>query len=308
MDDSLQPTVDMLLNLAIFMWFGAVCPWASFADNDIIPIYRLVALGILILLFRRLPVVLAMHKYIHQIEQFSQAAFVGFFGPIGVGAIFYLSVCRQFLLEEMMVDGEVRDDAKKTADAAYLVVWFLVICSIVSFSPSSSFSSCHILCTNRPFQVVHGLSVPLGKAGYHIPRTISSALSDSEPIRIPSRNNTHSTATTPALPGLRYNRNRNRNRGRDQQQERDMPARPVFRIGGGNVISGDASSVSLQESAAATGKQQQQQQEEQGREQVVRDEGEAASVQASSAVHEPRRPVRLLGEDGRVTETLNASE
>lgn len=50
---------------------------------------------------------------------------------MGVGAIFYLSVCRQFLLEEMMVDGEIRDDAKKTADAAYLVVWFLVICSIV---------------------------------------------------------------------------------------------------------------------------------------------------------------------------------
>ncbi|CRG83190.1 Na(+)/H(+) antiporter 1 [Talaromyces islandicus] len=288
MDDSLQPTVDMLLNLAIFMWFGAVCPWASFANNDIIPIYRLIALGILILLFRRLPVVLAMHKYIHQIEQFSQAAFVGFFGPIGVGAIFYLSVCRQFLLEEMMVDGEIRDDAKKAADAAYLVVWFLVICSIV----------------------VHGLSVPLGKAGYHIPRTISSALSENEPIRIPSRNNTHSTATTPVLPGLRYNRNRNRNRGRDAQQqhsERDMPARPVFRIGGGNVNSEEASISrgSLQESAAvaaATGQQ------EEGRENVVLSEVEPPSVQEPDAVHEPRRPVRLLGEDGRVTETLNASD
>lgn len=152
MDDSLQPTVDMLLNLAIFMWFGAVCPWAEFANNDIIPIYRLIALGILILLFRRLPVVLAMHKYIHQIEQFSQAAFVGFFGPIGVGAIFYLSVCRQFLLEEIMVDGEIRDDAKKTADAAYLVVWFLVISSIVSsihpfFCRSPSYLWCSRLST-----------------------------------------------------------------------------------------------------------------------------------------------------------------
>jgi NhaP-type Na+/H+ or K+/H+ antiporter len=133
MDDSLQPTIDMLLNLAIFVWFGAVCPWALFAHNDIIPIYRLVALGILILLFRRLPVVFAMHKYIHQIEQVSQALFVGFFGPIGVGAIFYLSVCRQFLLEEMIVDGEVRADAAKTAEVTYIVVWFLVICSIVSF-------------------------------------------------------------------------------------------------------------------------------------------------------------------------------
>jgi sodium/hydrogen antiporter len=139
MDDSLQPTIDMLLNLSVFIWFGAVCPWTLFAHNDIIPIYRLVALGILILLFRRLPAVFAMHRYIHQIEQVSQALFVGFFGPIGVGAIFYLSVCRQFLLENMIVDGQVRDDAAKTAEVTYIVVWFLVICSIVSStSPSEA--------------------------------------------------------------------------------------------------------------------------------------------------------------------------
>lgn len=72
-----------------------------------------------------------MHKSIHQIEQISQALFVGFFGPIGVGAVFYLSVCRQFLLEEIIVDGEVRADAARTAEVTYIVVWFLVICSIV---------------------------------------------------------------------------------------------------------------------------------------------------------------------------------
>lgn len=132
MDDSLQPTVDMLLNLAIFMWFGAVCPWASFVHNDIIPIYRLIFLGILILLVRRMPIVFAMHKYIHQIEQLSQAAFVGFFGPIGVGAIFYLSVSREYLRENVTVDGKPREDAKKVADTINVVVWFLVMCSIVS--------------------------------------------------------------------------------------------------------------------------------------------------------------------------------
>jgi NhaP-type Na+/H+ or K+/H+ antiporter len=52
LDDSLQPTIDMLLNLSIFIWFGAICPWASFAHNSVIPIYRLIFLGILILLFR----------------------------------------------------------------------------------------------------------------------------------------------------------------------------------------------------------------------------------------------------------------
>lgn len=145
MDDSLQPTVDMLLNLAIFMWFGAVCPWSSFVHNDDIPIYRLIFLGVLVLLFRRLPIVLAMHKGIHQIEQFSQAAFVGFFGPMGVGAIFYLYVCREFLLKNVLVDGEPREDATKVADTANVVVWFLVICSIVCPSYSVSHSHSPIL-------------------------------------------------------------------------------------------------------------------------------------------------------------------
>jgi NhaP-type Na+/H+ or K+/H+ antiporter len=141
MDDSLQPTIDMLLNLAVFMWFGAVCPWPSFLNNDIIPLYRLVFLGILILIVRRLPIVLAMHKYIHQIEHISQACFVGFFGPIGVGAIFYLSISREFLLD-IKVDGKTREDAQRVADAVNIVVWFLVICSIVSFlSPRNQIRS-----------------------------------------------------------------------------------------------------------------------------------------------------------------------
>lgn len=131
MDDSLQPTIDMLLNLAVFMWFGAVCPWSSFLHNDVIPIYRLIFLGILILLVRRMPIIFAMHKYIHQIEHFQQAAFVGFFGPIGVGAIFYLSISREFL-REITVDGQVREDAQNVMDAVNIVVWFLVVCSIVS--------------------------------------------------------------------------------------------------------------------------------------------------------------------------------
>lgn len=179
LDDSLQPTIDMLLNLAIFMWFGAVCPWSSFANNNIIPIYRLIFLGILILLVRRLPIIFSMHTYIHQIENKLQAAFVGFFGPIGVGAVFYLSVSREFL-RKITVNGEMREDAQQVAEAVDVIVWFLVICSIVrthsfSFSPTADLTGT---------QVGHGLSIPLVKAGYHIPRTISSALSssDSEPI------------------------------------------------------------------------------------------------------------------------------
>ncbi|KAJ9300901.1 hypothetical protein DTO271G3_2065 [Paecilomyces variotii] len=238
LDDSLQPTVDMLLNLAIFMWFGAVCPWSSFVHNDVIPIYRLIFLGILVLLLRRLPIILAMHKGIHQIDQFSQAAFVGFFGPMGVGAIFYLCVCREFLTENVLVDGKPREDAAKVAEAVNIVVWFLVICSIV----------------------VHGISVPLAKAGYHIPRTISSALStsttyDPEPITIPGARDTHSTATRGQDPTA-LGRNR---------RERIPP--PPFRIGG-SVIRPRSPASQIQPGVGQTG--------------------------------EPERPVSLVSDDGRL--------
>ena len=132
LDDSLQPTIDMLLNVAVFMWFGAVCPWYSFAHNSVIPVYRLIPLGILILLMRRLPIVLLLHKRIPQIEEIRQALFVGFFGPIGVSAIFYLYITQQFL-SGITVDGQMRGDATRLVEVTMVVIWFLAICSIVGF-------------------------------------------------------------------------------------------------------------------------------------------------------------------------------
>lgn len=223
LDDSLQPTIDMLLNLAIFMWFGAVCPWWSFAHNNVIPIYRLIFLGILILLVRRLPIIFAMHKNIHQIENKFQASFVGFFGPIGVGAIFYLSVGREFL-HKITVDDKVREDAQQVAEAIDVVVWFLVICSIVRYLFFFFRTGSHTNCV----QVVHGLSIPLVKAGYHLPRTISSALSsattaqDPEPIPIADIRHTHSTATPVMNPV--------QSRGKRRDNAREAPQPTAFHI------------------------------------------------------------------------------
>ncbi|GAB7354825.1 hypothetical protein MBLNU459_g5209t3 [Dothideomycetes sp. NU459] len=158
LDDSLQPTIDMLLNVAVFIWFGAITPWAQFAHNNVIPIYRLIPLGILVLLLRRLPIVFALHKKIHQIEEVRQALFVGFFGPIGVSAIFYLYVSLEFL-RDITVDGVQREDAARLGETMTVVIWFLAICSIV----------------------VHGISIPLGKLGFYLPRTISAAISSDRP-------------------------------------------------------------------------------------------------------------------------------
>lgn len=151
MDDSFQPTIDLLLNVAIFAWLGAICPWHMFVANNVIPIYRLIPLGILILLLRRPPIVLAMHTKVHQIEHWRQALFVGYFGPIGISAIFYLYTARE-LLESYTVNGVQRPDAAMLEEVLTVVVWFMIIVSIVA----------------------HGLSIPLGKVGWYLPRTVSS--------------------------------------------------------------------------------------------------------------------------------------
>ncbi|KAJ5111410.1 Na/H antiporter [Penicillium argentinense] len=72
MDDLLQPTMICFSTCLS----SCVCPWSSFPYNNIISIYRLIFLGILILLVRRMLIIFAMHKYIHQIEHLAQAAFV----------------------------------------------------------------------------------------------------------------------------------------------------------------------------------------------------------------------------------------
>ncbi|KAL2041593.1 hypothetical protein N7G274_005377 [Stereocaulon virgatum] len=212
-DDSLQPTIDMLLNLSIFMWFGAVCPWASFAKNDVIPVYRLIFLGILILLFRRLPVVFALHWKIWQIEEKQQALFVGFFGPIGVSAVFYLYISLDFL-RMITVDGVVREDAQKLEDVFTVVIWFLAICSIV----------------------VHGLSVPLGKLGYRLPRTLSSAMGSRSVSEDPEEPEAPFHIRDRVVSELQAQGPRERQRN-EQRPRNEPPRREVFRIGRSTIPS-----------------------------------------------------------------------
>ncbi|KAK8104673.1 sodium/hydrogen exchanger family protein [Apiospora kogelbergensis] len=147
---SLQPTIDMLLNVTIFMWYGAVCPWHMFLVNNVIPIYRLIPLGILVLLFRRPPVILGLHRWIRQIEDIRQAIFMGFFGPVGVSGIFYLFITLEFI-KTLDQDGKTRPDVENLGEITTVIVWFIAICSVV----------------------VHGLSIPMGKLGFYLPRTLS---------------------------------------------------------------------------------------------------------------------------------------
>ena len=80
--------IDLLLNATLFVYFGALIPWSQFSSIQHITVGRLFALLILVLLFRRLPFVLALKRFIPDIHTYREALFCGHFGPMGVGALF----------------------------------------------------------------------------------------------------------------------------------------------------------------------------------------------------------------------------
>lgn len=151
MDDSLQPTVDMLLNMSVFLWFGAACPWRTFAR---IPTARLLLLAAAVILLRRPPVVLALRRWIPNVQSTREALFAGYFGPIGVSAIFYL-----LLTQEFLGDLERHAGVEELRHLITPVVWMCVITSVV----------------------VHGITIPFIMLGNAVPDSIGI-------VRFPSWN------------------------------------------------------------------------------------------------------------------------
>lgn len=91
----------------------------------------------------------AIHKKIPQIEQVRQAIFVGFFGPVGVSAIFYLYITNEFLETLRGDDGKLREDVAKLPEAVTVIVWFLCITSVVSGGPSQRSSKPGVILADR---------------------------------------------------------------------------------------------------------------------------------------------------------------
>ncbi|PYH96947.1 hypothetical protein BO71DRAFT_154633 [Aspergillus ellipticus CBS 707.79] len=81
--------IDLLLNLAYFVYFGSIIPWEDYNNPSIglVP-WRLVVIALLVIFFRRIPVMLLLKPIIPDVKTWREALFAGHFGPIGVGAIF----------------------------------------------------------------------------------------------------------------------------------------------------------------------------------------------------------------------------
>lgn len=100
-----QEAVDEGINkyavLPLVAVLGAVLPWGIWADWG----WRAVVFAALVLLVRRLPFLLALHRPLGVARH--QAGFMGFFGPMGVSAVFYLAHARHEGVDDPALWGAV---------------------------------------------------------------------------------------------------------------------------------------------------------------------------------------------------------
>jgi CPA1 family monovalent cation:H+ antiporter len=131
--------IDLLVNLAYFVYFGAIIPWAQFNSPELgLNVWRLVVLAIVVIFLRRIPAVLALKPLIPDIKTWREALFCGHFGPIGVGAVYAAIVARAALEGSHTRDATPTQSLPGPDDENYYliaVIWpittFLIITSIV---------------------------------------------------------------------------------------------------------------------------------------------------------------------------------
>ncbi|MFW6060763.1 MAG: cation:proton antiporter, partial [Phycisphaeraceae bacterium] len=84
-EENVQEAVNQFFILPVFVLLGMTLPWAEWGALG----WRGVALAAAILLLRRLPAVMGLHRWIPALRQRGNALFAGWFGPIGVAALLY---------------------------------------------------------------------------------------------------------------------------------------------------------------------------------------------------------------------------
>ncbi|KAK6465881.1 Na+/H+ exchanger CtNHA1 [Scheffersomyces coipomensis] len=97
-ESHVSTVIDLLLNLAFFVYLGAIIPWPQFNDHSLgLDVWRLIILAIVIIFLRRVPAVVLLKPITPDVKTWNDALFCGHFGPIGVGAIFAAILARKDL-------------------------------------------------------------------------------------------------------------------------------------------------------------------------------------------------------------------
>lgn len=128
--------IDLLLNLTYFVYLGTIIPWEQFNDETLgLSAWRLSVIAILVIFFRRIPIMLLLKPFIPDVKTWREALFAGHFGPIGVGAIFVAILARAELsVEKTIPSGELPVLGEENHYVT-LLVWpitvFMVVASIL---------------------------------------------------------------------------------------------------------------------------------------------------------------------------------
>lgn len=84
--DELNSSMDCILNFGGFMYIGTILPFSDWQQPDTtgLTIPRLMILGVLVLIFRRIPAIFMTYKLMPNcVKGWKEALFMGYFGPIG---------------------------------------------------------------------------------------------------------------------------------------------------------------------------------------------------------------------------------
>jgi NhaP-type Na+/H+ or K+/H+ antiporter len=133
-ETKLPVVIDLMINSAFFIFFGAMIPWESFTKTDTITPGRLLLLLALILAFRRIPVVYTLFKlkFLPGVRTGTEAMFVGHFGPMGVGAIFLAIEARAQLETDTSLPlphppADLDPERQRTVTLIWPIVCFIVL-------------------------------------------------------------------------------------------------------------------------------------------------------------------------------------
>ena len=90
-EERIQEAVTRFFILPIFVLLGLALPWSAWWDLG----WRGPAVVVAILLFRRIPAMLAVRPLPSALQDLPTTLFMGWFGPIGVAALYYAIVAKE---------------------------------------------------------------------------------------------------------------------------------------------------------------------------------------------------------------------
>jgi NhaP-type Na+/H+ or K+/H+ antiporter len=175
--DEVNSCMDVLLNFGGFMYIGTIIPWSEFNQPDITGLTygRLICLGLLVLVFRRIPSILIMYKLMPKVvKNYKEALFMGYFGPIGIGAVFYVEHTRH-LFPEL---GHGDEEETNLVRIMIPVVYWLVLFSIVVHG--LSIPALNLIYKFAGVKPITEDAVELRRMSMRVPTPVNAAVGDGE--------------------------------------------------------------------------------------------------------------------------------